>query len=187
MAVWSGRRKGNGEFMDERNNYAFCNAYMLSDEYILWKGHPEKGNVFTRRDVAVSIFSLFWLSFSIFWEMMAIRSGGSLFMVLWGLPFVGVGLYMLFGRVLQTIYLRGRTFYVITNKKIFIKKGNRIEVHDGKDLPPMDIEIHKNGNGTILFSEEVYTRRGNRHRMYFALENLADVAQAQNAVSMMER
>ena len=72
-------------------------------------------------------------------------------------------------------------------KKIIIKSGSRIKMYDGKDLPPMDVEIHKNGNGTISFIHEVYTRNGHRHRLYFRLENLADVAQAQNAISMMER
>ena len=108
-------------------------------------------------------------------------------MMLWGLPFVGIGAYLLLGSPIRAAYLRNRTYYVITNKKIIIKKGSKIEMHDGRDLPPMDIEIHKNGNGTILFSEDVYTRRGRSHRIYFMLENLADIAQAQNAVSSMER
>ena len=172
--------------MNYTQDYDFSRPYMVNDEYILWKGRPEKGNIFTGREFVMIPFSIFWLSFSIFWEIMAIRRGNSLFLVLWGLPFVGIGLYLVFGRFIQTAYLRNKTFYVITNKKILIKRGKQIEIHDGRDLPPMDITIHKNGNGTILFCEEVYTRRG-RHRTYFMLENLANVAEAQNAVSMMDR
>lgn len=173
--------------MNYADNYDFSRPYLISDEYILWKGKPEKGNIFTSREFIMIPFSLAWLGFSLFWEMAAIRSGAPFFFALWGLPFVGIGLYMLFGRLIHTAYLRDKTFYVITNKKIIIKQGNKIKMHDGRDLPPMDIEIHKNGNGTILFSEEVYTRRGSRHRIYFMLENIADIAQAQNAISMMER
>lgn len=173
--------------MNYADDYEFCRRYMIDDEYILWRGRPEKGNIFTGRDIIVVLFSIMWLLFSLFWEITVIKSGTSFFLVLWGLPFVGVGLYMLFGRFIHTAYLRDKTFYVITNKKIIIKRGNRIEMHDERDLPPMDITIHKNGNGTILFCEDVYTRRGGSHRTYFMLENIADVAEAQNAVSMMEK
>lgn len=51
----------------------------------------------------------------------------------------------------------------------------------------MDIHLHKNGTGTILFSEISYGRNGRRYGSYFALENIADVAGAQNALGRMER
>lgn len=164
----------------------FYRPYLVNDEYVLWTGRPEKGNIFTKHSAVLMIFGAVWLSFSLFWEIMAIKSK-VVFMMLWGLPFVGIGAYLLLESPIRAAYLRNRTYYVITNKKIIIKKGSKIEMHDGRDLPPMDIEIHKNGNGTILFSEDVYTRRGRSHRIYFMLENLADIAQAQNAVSSMER
>lgn len=173
------------------DDFDFCRPYILNDERILWKGRPEKGNLFTSREYVMLPFSLIWLSFSLFWEWAALNSvknrEAPLFIALWGLPFVGIGLYLLIGRFIQEAYLRGKTFYVITNKKIIIKRGNKIKMHDGKDLPPMDIEIHKNGNGTILFCEDVYTRRGRRHSTYFTIENIADIAQAQNAVNMMDK
>ena len=80
-------------------------------------------------------------------------------MVVWGLPFIGIGLYLLFGRFLQTLYLRDKTFYIITNKKLIIRSGNKVRIYRAEDLPPMD----------------------------FALENIADVAGAQNALGRMER
>ena len=51
----------------------------------------------------------------------------------------------------------------------------------------MDIHLHKNGNGTILFWQESYRRNGRRYSSYFALENIADVAGAQDAISRMEK
>lgn len=173
--------------MNYIDNYAFANPYMVGDEYILWKGKPEEGNLMMRGEIAVILFSIVWTSFAVFWEVMALASGAPFFFALWGLPFIGVGLYLMFGRFIHTAVMRKKTFYVVTNKKIIIKSGSRIKMYDGKNLPPMEVEIHKNGNGTISFTHEVYTRNGHSHRLYFRLENLQDVAQAQNAISMMER
>ena len=171
------------EYMD---NYQFCRPYIVAGESILWKGKPEKGNIITSKETVMLPFSLMVCGFSLFWEYMALQTG-QLFPVLWGFPIVCIGFYMLIGRHIQAAYLRNKTFYVITNKKLIVKKGNRINMYHSCDLPPMEVEIHKNGNGTILFCEEMYTRRGRRHHTYIALENIKDIMAAQNAVSMMEK
>ena len=173
--------------MDYMDEYEFGRPYMVGDEYILWKGKPEKGALFTGREIIMLPFALIWLAFSVFWELTAIFSGAPLFFCLWGIPFIGICIYLLIGRFFHMAYLRKRTFYIITNKKIMIKRGNRIEMHDGKSLPPMDIRIHKNGNGTITFCDNVYMSGRRRYGAYFALENLADVVAAQNAVSMKKK
>lgn len=165
--------------------YQFCRPYLVPGESILWKGRPEKGNIITSRETILIPFSLMICGFSLFWEYMALQTG-QLFLIFWGLPIVAIGFYMLFGRYIQAAYLRNKTFYVITNKKLIIKKGNKIQMYHGCDLPPMEVNIHKNGNGTILFYDEVHTRRGRRQTTYIALENLKDIASAQNAISMME-
>ena len=107
--------------MNNHDPYDFCRRYMTEDEYILWKGHPEKGNIFTGREAVMLPFSIVWLSFAVYWEITALRSGSNWFMVLWGLPFVAIGVYLLIGRFIMTAYLRTRTFYVITNRKLMIR------------------------------------------------------------------
>lgn len=174
----------NRNYMDE---YSFANRYLVGDEYILWKGRPERGNIVTSSDKIMIPFSIMWLGFAVFWEMTAITSGAPFFFALWGIPFVGIGIYMFAGRFVYKAYLRDKTFYIVTNKKIIIKQGNKITMKDGRDLPPMDIEIHKNGNGTIYFAAQIGTRKGWHNHVYCILENLVDVAQAQNAISQMER
>ena len=39
--------------MNNHDPYDFCRRYMTEDEYILWKGHPEKGNIFTGREAVM--------------------------------------------------------------------------------------------------------------------------------------
>ena len=84
--------------MTTLDHYDFCKPYISDNEYILWEGAPEKGFTFTSRDLVMIPFSLFWLAFALFWEFSVITSTSSLFMAIWGLPFVGVGIYLLFGR-----------------------------------------------------------------------------------------
>lgn len=172
--------------MEYIDDHQFCRSYILAGESILWKGKPERGNYLSPNDVFMLPFRVFWLGFALFWEFSVIQSG-SIFMMLWGLPFIAVGLYMVFGRYVYAAYMRDKTHYVITNKKLIIKKGSRITIYDAKDLPPMTLRIHKNGNGTISFSETMYYRRGRHYNNYFALENIKDPVHAQNAISSMER
>lgn len=172
--------------MEYTDAYQFPNNYLLPGESILWKGRPEKGNIFTRRDAVLLPFSVMVCGFSLFWEYMAIQSGQP-FIMLWGLPVVCIGTYMLIGRYIHAAYLRNKTYYAVTNKKIIIKKGRKISMYHRQDLPPMEIEVHKNGNGTILFYEQVHTRRGYRHTTYITLENLRDFLYAQNAINQMEK
>lgn len=171
---------------DYAENYGFANAYLSNGEYILWKGKPEKGNLIVPRDIFTLLFGLFWLSFSVFWEYNAVKGGAPIFFALFGLPFIGIGIYMVIGRFLQAAYLRNKTFYVITNKKIIIKRGKKLTMHDGENLPPMQTEIYKNGNGTIFFGDISHTRNGN-YNAYFVLENLSNITQVQTAISNMEK
>lgn len=173
--------------MEYTDNYAFCKSYLTDNEYILWKGRPEKGKILNKNDIVMIPFAVFWLGFSLFWELTAVKSGAPFFFALFGLPFIAVGIYLLVGRHIMTLYLRDKTFYVVTNKRLIIKKGNKIEMRMACDLPPMEVQLHKNGNGTITFWEQIYVGRGRHRNTFFMLENLRDVAQAQNAIASMER
>lgn len=173
---------------NSQDNYSsgfdFCKRYLTGDEYVLWQGRPEKGMIFSLSDIVTTLFSVVWLAFSVFWEYTVIKNSPSVIMVLWGIPFVGIGIYLLIGRFIQRVIADKNTYYVITNKRIIIKQGRRIKFFDGDDLPPMDITIHKNGNGTISFSEVFYSGRYRSVR-HFALKNLADVTKAQEAINAM--
>lgn len=44
--------------MDYMDEYEFGRPYMVGDEYILWKGKPEKGALFTGREIIMLPFAL---------------------------------------------------------------------------------------------------------------------------------
>lgn len=173
--------------MEYESEFGFVNQYLTGDEYILWKGKPEKGGSFSPQNIGLLVFSIFWLGFSLFWESAIFSSDAPFIMKLFGLPFIAIGVYLLYNSLFRSKALRNKTFYVVTNKKLIIKADSNIRMYNAADLPPMQIQMHKNGNGTILFRNAFYAEPGRTHYSYFALENLSDVVKAQNAIDRMER
>ena len=171
--------------MDYTDESQFYRSYLSAGEAVLWRGAPEKGHLFNGADVFTSFFGLFFLGFSLFWEWNAFKTG-ILFMMFWGIPFVAVGAYLVFGRFIHTAYLRNKTFYIITNQRLLIKKGRNISIYHANDIPPSTLRIHSNGNGTIFFRDTMY-RAGKHRTIYFALENLKDPMRAQDALSTLKK
>lgn len=172
--------------------YAFARPYMEPGEAILWKGTPGKGNLFTSQDVFMIPFSILWCGFAIFWEWGVIRTGFVPFMII-GIPFVCAGLYFVVGRFFRKAWLRKRTAYVITNKKILRARGNRIDMIQSRNMPPVQIQAFRDGSGTIIIGyPNNYYRRNtldSSQNLYnaFELENVPDVALVQQMISRMER
>ncbi len=173
--------------MDYMDEFQFFSPYMESGEYAVWQGRPERGNYFSGMNWVTALFSLVWLGFSLSWEAIAIAAGAPPVFLLFGLPFIGIGIFLLFGGALRRMRNRGKTLYLITNRRVLIKSGSRVSIYRAEDLPAMQIKLHKNGNGTIIFSQSMHTSRGRIYSIHMMMENLADVAGAQSAVSRMER
>lgn len=171
--------------------YRFANAYLQPDEHILWRGKPGKGNLLTQRDILFIPFSIFWCGFAIFWLVTAISSGAPVFFWVFGIPFVAIGLFMVFGRFIYTAYMRKCTAYVITSQKILRRRGKHIDMLLEGSIPAAHVEIHKNGNGTIHFRPEgygsYYYPRNRAMENGFSLENLTDVLRAQQALGDMKK
>jgi hypothetical protein len=101
---------------------------MISGERIYWAGTPNPSVIFHSDDWAMVPFSLLWGGFAIFWEAGVLgywgngpRSGSpSLFMVIWGIPFVVMGQYMIWDRFLHDAWLKTRTYYAVTNRRVLV-------------------------------------------------------------------
>ena len=174
------------EFHDE---YSFARPYLSEGETILWKGKPEKGHVFTPQDAFLIPFSILWCGFAIFWETTVVASGAPFFFKLWGIPFVCVGLYMVFGRFLWTAYVRKNTAYVITTRRIIRSRRGRVDSMSARSLPPMHTKVRRDGTGTIRFGVPTYYRRNSfdPNDGMFTLENIPDVIRVQRIIENMER
>src|SRR5205809_7881260 len=93
---------------------------LSSGERLLWSGQPRRGFRLRSSDAFVIPFSLLWCGFAIFWETSVITKGAPFLFRLWGIPFVLVGLYIVFGRFIVDARTRERTFYGITSRELFL-------------------------------------------------------------------
>lgn len=64
-----------------------------------------------------------WGGFALFWEATVLTSDDPGFFVLWGIPFVGFGLYFVFGRFLFKRRKKRRTAYGITPERVMVAVG----------------------------------------------------------------
>ena len=105
--------------------------HILSGETIHWAGIPNPEIIFHSDDWVAIPFSLVWGGFMIFWEAGALGSSanssktgdGDVFMILWGIPFVLCGQYLIWGRFFHDAWLKRRTFYAVTNRRACIAGG----------------------------------------------------------------
>ncbi len=136
------------------------------DEELLWAGRPKQGIVFRSGDIFFVPFSLLWGGFAIFWEIMAIKAvpvgmkKGELEVIIFpvfGIPFVAVGLYLIFGRFFVDAMRRKRTFYGLTNKRVIIVSGlfsKKVESLNIDGIRYISFTEKSNGYGTIAFGNK---------------------------------
>ncbi len=123
-------------------------------ERIIWSGQPQQGLMLRPSDALMIPFSLLWGGFALFWEFSVVSGGAPFFFMLWGVPFVLVGLYMIVGRFFFDRAQRSKTYYALTNEQVIIISGvfnQNTQTLDIKKLPELNISAKRDGRGTITF------------------------------------
>jgi hypothetical protein len=137
------------------------------NETLLWCGQPRQGIFLRASDAFLIPFSLLWGGFAIVWEVMAITMlfssassassaplGFRLIFPLFGISFVLVGLYFMFGRFWFDRILRERTYYGVTNERILIKSGvfsATLKSLNLRSLADISLSEKADGSGSITF------------------------------------
>lgn len=187
-----------------RNLQDIVQRELASDERLIWSGTPGRGLRVRSSDALMIPFSLVWGGFAFFWEYSVFfglepsgqpsRSPQPLFMKLWGIPFVAMGLYLIVGRFFGDAYQRARTVYAVTDQRILILTqvfGKRVRSLSLRTLPEMTLAEKSDGSGTITFGASTFgatafgtNRRGERPPAFEFIErarNVQDLIQsAQN-------
>ena len=129
-------------------------THLESGEELLWAGRPTQGIKFRSIDIFMIPFSILWGGFAIFWEASAISSGAPFFFALFGVPFVVVGLYIVFGRFYVEAKQRENTVYGLSNERVIIYSGlfsKKLKSLNIRTLTDVTLSESANGCGSISF------------------------------------
>ena len=136
---------------------------LLGGERLLWTGQPDPRVIFERVDIFLVPFSLLWGGFALAWEAGVLglgvfgeghRSAVPWFFVLWGIPFVLVGLYFIAGRFFYKAWRKRRTYYALTNKRALVLvegRGRTLRACFLSAVPTINKSVRSSGVGTITF------------------------------------
>ena len=137
-----------------------------ADERLLWSGQPRRGIRLRPQDAYMIPFSLLWGGFAFFWESMVVfgpargrphggsASGAPIFFMLWGVPFVLMGIYVIIGRFFVDAWSRERTRYAVTNERVIIESGlftRQTKSLQLRTLSDVSLTERAGGNGAITF------------------------------------
>ncbi len=126
---------------------------LLSGESIAWAGQPQNSVVFHKDDILLIPVSLLWGGFAVFWEASVLGIWGTqahtpwTFGALFGIPFVLVGQYLIWGRFLYVAWLKRRTHYAVTNRRVVtVQDGWRRQTASAY-LDSLSVLIKEGGSG----------------------------------------
>jgi hypothetical protein len=137
--------------------------YLLSGERLTWTGKPPGGFVLRPQDGVLIPFSLLWGGFAIFWESSVLKTGAPGFFALWGVPFVLIGLYMIFGRFFVDAWVRQRTVYGLTSGRALVLRKAFGEHLNARALDgQVAVRSRKGDRGTLDFGPPIPMLNGMR-------------------------
>lgn len=124
-------------------------------EQIEWVGAPDPNKRFTSADLFLIPFSLLWGGFAILWFVGATIGGGGF--GLFGLPFVAIGLYFMFGRFIYKANRKRRTTYAVTDRRILeivrgLRGGESVNATYLRSIPSISTSTTSGGYGTVDFA-----------------------------------
>ena len=141
---------------------------LSAGESILWSGQPSRKVVFGKQDVFLIPFSLLWGGFAIFWEASVLgllAFGGKSapnaapwFMALFGVPFVVIGQYLIWGRFVYAAWKKGKIVYAVTDKRVVVLDrglGRKVTSAYLQQLPAIQKTLRRDGIGTLTFGLSV--------------------------------
>lgn len=119
-------------------------------EQLVWSGQPRQGLVLQPTDIALIPFSLLWGGFAFYWEFEVVATHQFWVLQLWGIPFVLLGLYLVVGRFFADAYVRGQTYYGLTDKRVIIERASTTQSIPLSDLKGVVLAAKADKSGTIV-------------------------------------
>jgi hypothetical protein len=134
-------------------------AALEPGERLIWSGRPPRGLMLRGSDAFAIPFSFVWCAFAVFWEWNVITRHAPVLFVLWGAPFIAVGLYLVAGRFAVDVWRRSRTVYGVTDRRVLIltRAGQR-DLRSLGLAGVTEIGLHEgpSGRGTLTFGLDLF-------------------------------
>src|SRR5690606_28776965 len=108
-------------------------------------------------------FSIIWGGMAIFWEASALgltsfsgtsKAGAPIVFLIFGIPFVLIGLYFIFGRFILKRVKKSKTWYLVTNQRVVVVSnflGSSVNSSRIDLIPNHSKYIDSKGVGTLVF------------------------------------
>jgi len=126
-----------------------------------WWGRPDPTKHFAPAAAFIIPSSLLWGGFSIFWEVGAARSGAPLPFVLFGAPFVAVGLFFVFGQFIAKARRKRQTAYGLTDRRALVAGGTGSLSESPLQYQPINVQRSRDGSHvSVTFGRSAIGRRG---------------------------
>lgn len=147
-AAWAG---GSGHIVNDQG----FSRHLFDGEQLLWSGRPPLGLRLTWRDIVLVPLSLFFATFAgtMFRDFWVTSSQDVIFLIMAAYFTVAMAFFV-FGRLLFDIWLRLRTRYAVTDRRVLIfRKGppSAQAYLTITDLPEVTLVEHRGDRGTIWF------------------------------------
>jgi hypothetical protein len=139
------------------NDQSSIQSELAPGEQALWIGRPRSGLILRGADALAIPFSLLWAGFAVYWLYSAAASGAPLPFVLFGVPFVLVGVYVVMGRFFVDARQRAATSYAVTSQRVLIVSGlfsRKVKSLGIKALAELSLSERADGSGSITFGAQ---------------------------------
>ena len=139
--------------------------YLLPDEHVLWTGRPPTRIMFQLIDIFLVPFSFAWGGIAIGGIFAGAVNGERLpfpFLLI-PLLFVFIGLYITVGRFLVDMWVRSRTVYAVSDRRVLVLRrivSTTLQARDIQWLDTLELNERRSGKGTISFESVPYWFRG---------------------------
>ena len=144
---------------------------MRSGERLIWADRPAPGRLALTM-LPASLFGIPFAGFAAFWIAMASSmttevEGVFSFFPLFGLPFLLIGLGIMFAPVWAWRGAR-KTVYAISSDRLVIIKGGSVKSFEPDEIDTLERRERRDGSGDVTFRREVRrsaSRHGSRTRL----------------------
>jgi hypothetical protein len=139
-----------------QGNTNVVSRYLEPDEELLWAGQPPRGFVYRTSDIIIAPIGMVLFLYALSLEAKGLSMANGPVGLLYALPLTLFALYLAFGRFLLDLRIRNKTFYAITDKRVFIVSGFNGDKVRSLNVDQWRISIDDGGNGwgTVIFDSD---------------------------------